>query len=98
MGLQQVLPTGDKGAESLIPCSDQLPNTSCPQERPWVRKLSSEGHCWRDTQLRKPPVINTLKRWERGFPGGAVVKNLPARAGDTGSRPGPGRSHMPQSN
>ena len=32
-----------------------------------------------------------------GFPGGAVVKNLPANEGDTGSSPGPGRSHMPQS-
>ena len=31
-----------------------------------------------------------------GFPGGAVVKNPPANAGDTGSSPGPGRSHMPQ--
>ena len=28
----------------------------------------------------------------------AVVKNLPANAGDTGSSPGPGRSLMPQSN
>ena len=34
----------------------------------------------------------------RGFPGGAVVENLPAKAGDTGSSPGLGRSHMPQSN
>ena len=34
----------------------------------------------------------------QGFPGGAVVKNLPANAGDTGSSPGPGRSHMPRSN
>ena len=33
-----------------------------------------------------------------GFPGGAVVKNPPANAGDTGSSPGLGRSHMPQSN
>ena len=33
-----------------------------------------------------------------GFPGGAVVKNLPATAGDTGSSPGLGRSHMLQSN
>ena len=32
------------------------------------------------------------------FPGGAVVKNLPANAGDTGFIPGLGRSHMPQSN
>ena len=32
------------------------------------------------------------------FPGDAVVKNPPANAGDTGLSPGPGRSHMPQSN
>ena len=31
-------------------------------------------------------------------PGGAVVKNPPANAGDMGSSPGPGRSHLPQSN
>ena len=33
-----------------------------------------------------------------GFPGGAVVENLPANAGDTGSSPGLGGSHMPWSN
>ena len=32
------------------------------------------------------------------FPRGTVVKNLPANARDTGSSPGPGRSHMPWSN
>ena len=32
------------------------------------------------------------------FPGGTVVKNPPANAGDTGSIPGPGRFHMPRSN
>ena len=36
------------------------------------------------------------RSWD--FPGGAVVKNPPANAGDTGSSPGPGRSHMPGSN
>ena len=30
--------------------------------------------------------------------GGAVVENLPTNAGDTGSSPGLGRSHMPRSN
>ena len=34
----------------------------------------------------------------QGFPGGTVVENLPANAGDTGSSPGLGRSHMPRSN
>ena len=33
----------------------------------------------------------------RDFPGGAVVKNLPANARDTGWIPGRGRYHMPQS-
>ena len=32
------------------------------------------------------------------FPGGPVVKNPPANAGDTGSICGPGKSHMPRSN
>ena len=35
------------------------------------------------------------QNWD--FPGGAVVKNPPASAGDTGSIPGP-RSHMLRSN
>ena len=39
-----------------------------------------------------------LSRMTQGFPGGAVVENLPANAGDTGSSPGLGRSHMPRSN
>ena len=40
----------------------------------------------------------TLKLQKKGFPGGAVVENLPANAGDAGSSPGLGRSHMPRSN
>ena len=40
-----------------------------------------------------------MKKEYLGFPGGTVVKNPPANAGgDTGSSPGPGRSHVPQSN
>ena len=35
------------------------------------------------------------KLWD--FPGGTVVKNSPANAGDMNSSPGPERSHMPQS-
>ena len=41
-------------------------------------------------------LIKTIRY--RGFPGGAVVENLPANAGDTGSSPGLGGSHMPKSN
>jgi len=32
------------------------------------------------------------------LPGGPVVENPPANAGDTGSIPGPGRFHMPRGN
>ena len=32
------------------------------------------------------------------FPGGLVIKNPPASAGDMGSIPGPGRSHMARNN
>ena len=32
-----------------------------------------------------------------GFSGASVVKSLPANAGDTGSIPDLGKSHMPQS-
>ena len=38
------------------------------------------------------------KKKKEGFHGGEVVKNPPANAGDTGSSPGLGRSHMPRSN
>ena len=38
------------------------------------------------------------KRLGRGFPGGAVVGSPPADAGDAGSTPGLGGSHVPRSN
>ena len=45
-----------------------------------------------------PTRVAIIKKTDTGFPGGAVVENLPANAGDTGSSPGLGRSHMPRSN
>ena len=42
--------------------------------------------------------LNLKKFFFLGFPGGAVVENLPANAGDMGSSPGLGGSHMPWSN
>ena len=43
-------------------------------------------------------VESYLKLLHWDFPGGTVVKNPPANAGDSGSSPGLGRSHMPRSN
>ena len=50
--------------------------------------------------IKKHEVFKVIKdqlKAEWGFPGGAVVKNPPASAGNTGSSPGPGGSHMPRS-
>ena len=48
--------------------------------------------------MRPDTIILLKENTRKGFPGGAVVKNPPANAGDTGSSPGPGRSHMSWSN
>ena len=50
------------------------------------------------TILEKSTINNVIKIFLGDFPGGAVVKNPPANAGDMGSSPGPGRSRMPQNN
>ena len=79
------------------------------QSNPSLHKKSVLG----DALIYKTKNPHTLdgmfKKWgnlrksyqkyeNRGFPGGAVVKNPPANAGDVGSSPGPGRSHMLQNN
>ena len=48
--------------------------------------------------FKKKPALKTKYKELPSFPGGTVVKNLPASAGHTGSSPGPGRSHMLRSN
>ena len=50
----------------------------------------------RGIQATGVTVINNTQSLD--FPGGPVVKNLPANAGDTGSVPDPGRYHMPWGN
>ncbi|XP_057410948.1 interferon-related developmental regulator 2 isoform X2 [Balaenoptera acutorostrata] len=43
-------------------------------------------------------IVNVILKTSKGdFPGGSVVKNPLANAGDTSSSPSPGRSHMPRS-
>ena len=61
----------------------------CPSVGKWVNKL------W---FIQTMEYYLALKRNELDFPGDAVVKNPPDNAGDIGSSPGPGRSHMPWSN
>ena len=41
-------------------------------------------------------ISGSSETWD--FPGGPVVDSLLTNAGDMGSIPGPGRSHMPRRN
>ena len=52
---------------------------------------------WTGNPQAGAKVSNQNKKMFQGFPGGAVVGSLPANAGDTGSGPGLGGSHMPRS-
>ena len=52
----------------------------------------------RVTSVRQVEQKILQNRKVRDLPGGAVVKNPPANAGDKRSSPRPGRSHMPWSN
>ena len=47
-------------------------------------------------QLIESDVLNWDKKRKVDFPGGPVVKNLPANAGDMGLNLSLGRSHMPR--
>ena len=50
-----------------------------------------------ELNLRDKTIV-WLRNQPLGSPGGTVVKNPPANARDTGSIPGPGKSHMPRNN
>ena len=47
---------------------------------------------------RSRSIFTAIKTRILDFPSGTMEKNPPANAGDTGSIPGPGRFHVPQSN
>ena len=64
--------------------------------------VSSGKDICRSSSIKDPHVksksIKLIEESVVDFPGGAVVKNPPASAGDMGSSPGLGRSHMLRSN
>ena len=63
----------------------------------FVLKTLFHKHSHRTWYEPISPPSTLIKLDPRGFPGGAVVESLPANAGNTGSSPGLGRSHMPRS-
>ena len=59
---------------------------------------TTQGRLTRRHHRDRDETLCPESKQQEGFPGGAVVKNPPANAGDAGLIPGPGRSHMPRSN
>ena len=84
--------------------SDRNQNNGCLWGVGYSLKKGHQGTFWGDGNVltlicMMVTLDGTLKIYSfGGFPGGAVVENLPANAGDTGSSPGLGISHMPRSN
>ena len=70
--------------------------STTPSELGQLQEVRKGRDCVRKTFQRS--MAGCSKILSGGFPGGAVVESLPANAGDTGSSPGPGRSHVPRSN
>ena len=64
----------------------------------FLKKLKKELTYYPTNPLMGIYPEKAIIQKELCFPGGAVVENLPANAGDMGSSPGLGRSHMPWSN
>ena len=60
-------------------------------------RLNADKNLSNHTQVNGISIFAQISKTQ-GFPGGAVVENLPANAGDMGLSPGLGRSHMPRSN
>ena len=69
--------------------------SSCPPDTQ-VQKPTLTTEFWLDMGQDFPP--RPTLRVTSGFPGGGVVGSPPADAGDTGSSPGLGGSHMLRSN
>ena len=66
----------------------------------FVKALNT--HCQCEDHATKAEYLETTDHHvthknPQGFPGGSMVKNPPANAGDTDLIPDLGRSHMPQS-
>ena len=107
-------PSNAGGAGSINSQGAGIPHASRPKNQNvkwkqycnWLNKDFKNGPHQKKKSLKKEKkeenyaLVKPLKsQKKRGdFPGGVVVENLPANAGDTGSSPGLGGSHMPRSN
>ena len=92
---------GYLGRFYLLAVVNHSAENTCGHVFVWTPVFNSLGYILRSgiAESYGDSMVKFLKifiYW--GFPCGAVVENPPANAGDTGSIPGPGGSHMPRSN
>ena len=62
----------------------------------YINKTKEKNHIIFSIDTEK--AFNKVQHPFMDFPRGAVIKNPPANAGNTGLSPCPGRSHVPRSN
>ena len=79
---------------TLVPSSvsnnNRTPSEGCPSDPVRWKVLAPQVHSKGRWLLFMLVFVNTYA--QQGFSGGSAVKNPPAKAGDKGSIPGPGRS------
>ena len=72
---------------------------SLMRKQEWSVNIKQDVHLTSNKQrYHLVPIWLPIIKKSGGFPGGAVVGSPPANAGDAGSSPGLGGSHMPRSN
>ena len=77
-------------------CDIAIPNDNLNREE--TSDNSKLRHILQNTWTLFIRNIRIMKHREKNFPGGTVDGNPSANAGDAGSIPGPGVTHMPWSN
>ena len=89
-------PVSCSGQATPVYCGGLYPSDTCSRAQ---AVMLGRGASAGDPQPEDSPRCGLAhQKQPLGFPGGAVVEGLPANAGDTGSSPGLGGSHMPRSN
>ena len=77
-------------------CDIAIPNDNLNREE--TSDNSKLRHILQNTWTLFIRNIRIMKHREKNFPGGTVDGNPSVNAGDAGSIPGPGVTHMPWSN
>ena len=82
----------EEDGQSVLPTMAWMIHLILVEGRPWgdKRKVMSQEFLTVYDEANALQHFSVDKMSSSGFPGGAVVKNLPANAGDAGSSPDPG--------